>query len=113
MPTEITDKAQFEEKVKKAKKDQLLIFYSDNSDRRRVHRYNLIAKEEADNRGKGKAIEVYAINLSMVTLDIEDIRRYQWNNEVICCVTINEGEVMEKMVNPFEPTLRQMVRNIL
>lgn len=108
---EITDRTEFERKVKNAKKDQLLIFYSDNSDRRRVHRYNLIAKEEAEK--KRKAIEVYAINLNLVTLEPEDVRRYQWNNEAICCTTINEGEVMEKQVNPFEPTLRQMVRNIL
>ena len=97
--------------MKKAKKEQALIFYGKNSDPRFVCRYSLIALEEAYK--KRKPIEVYTINIDKVPLNNSDAEIYHWHNEVICCATLNEGLVMEKQVNPFEPTFRQMVRNIL
>jgi hypothetical protein len=111
MPEDIINQKDFEQKVKKNKIDQLLIFYGDNSDCRLLNRYSIVALSVAQELQK--QIKVYRINLDHVQLSSEDEEEYQSGNRVICCTTINEGVVMEKQVNPFETTLRQMVRNIL
>lgn len=111
MPEEIVSQQDFKKKVKDLIKDQLLIFYGDNSDCRLVNRYSIIALSVAHELQK--PITVYKINLDHVDLSPEDKTTFQVGNCVICCTTINEGILMEKQVDPFETTLRQMVRNIL
>jgi len=58
-------------------------------------------------------IDVFAINIDQLTLKLEDVDIYQMDVEVICCTSVNDGVVMEKLINPFETTLRTMVLNIL
>ena len=111
MAVKITSESDFKTKVKDANKDQLLIFHSNNSNPVSINRYNIVALSTAIK--VNKSIEVFTINLDQVSLDPQDASTYQMGNQAICCTTINDGIVMEKQVNPFETTLRQMVLNIL
>jgi len=111
MIKEIVSKQEFKKLVKEVIEDQLLIFYDNNSDFRLVNRYTIIALSVANELQK--PITLYKINLNNIKLIPEDKEKYQMGNNTICCTTINDGIIMEKQINPFETTLRQMVRNIL
>jgi len=111
MIKEIVSQQEFKKLVKEVAEDQLLIFYDDNSDRRLVNRYKIIALSVANELQR--PITIFQINLNNIQLTAEDKEEYQVGNNTICCTTINDGVLMEKQVNPFETTARQMVRNIL
>ena len=106
---QINSRKDFVDKVKNVKKDQLLIFHGNNSNPARVYHYYIVALRAADER----PIAIYSVNIDRVNLSDGDAAKYMCGKNVICCTTVNDGVVMEKMVNPFEPTLRQMVCNIL
>ena len=106
---QINSAKKFDEKIKKVKKDQLLIFHGNNSNPARVNQYYIVALRAADKR----PIEIYSVNIDSVNLTNGDASKYTDGKNVICCTTVNDGVVMEKMVNPFETTLKQMVHNIL
>lgn len=106
---QINSATDFANKVKKVKKDQLLIFHGNNTNAARVNQYYIVALRAADKR----PIEIYSVNIDSANLSDEDESKYMCGKNVICCTTVNDGVVMEKMINPFESTLRQMVCNIL
>ena len=110
MADTITSKTEFETKIKSEKKDQLLIFHSENSNKIRINRYKIIALETAVENDE--IIEAYTINLDIVNLEEENKEAYQCGNQVICCTTIKKGVVMDKKVNPLDVTLKQMIRDI-
>lgn len=107
----ITSLDEFEQKVKNSDKDQLLIFYSNQSNASRVNGYRIIGLKAAVSAGQ--PIEVYRINIQTCPLSSEDKKKYMIGNQVICCTTINDGTVMEKIVEPLEFTLRHMILAIL
>jgi hypothetical protein len=111
MPIPITTKVDFVNRVKTAAIDQLLIIHGDSSSRSSINRYNVIALAAAGDANK--ALQVCTVNIDALPLDAADAATYQLGPHVICCTTITEGIVMERVINPFEPTLRQMVLNIL
>jgi hypothetical protein len=111
MPIPITTKVDFVNRVKTAAIDQLLIIHGDSSSRSSINRYNVIALAAAGDANK--ALQVCTVNIDALPLDPADAATYQLGPHVICCTTITEGIVMERVINPFEPTLRQMVLNIL
>lgn len=110
---EINTKAAFTEKIKNRERDQLLIFSGNNSQRLSVIQYRRWAMNEARKLDvKSSAYDIYTINIDKVKLSDSDQNAYQLGNSVICCTTINEGEVSERAVAPRQSTLRRMVRNI-
>ena len=111
MPIPIATKADFVNRVKTPAIDQLLIFHGNNSSSSTIKRYNVIALAAAGDANK--ALQVCTVNIDALPLDPADAATYQLGPNVICCTTINDGVVMERVSNPFEPTLRQMVLNIL
>ena len=111
MPIPITTKVDFVNRVKASATDQLLIIHRDSSSRSSINRYNVIALAAAGDANK--ALQVCTVNIDAVPLDPGDAATYQLGPHVICCTTITDGIVMERVINPFEPTLRQMVLNIL
>jgi hypothetical protein len=111
MPIPITTKVDFVNRVKTSAIDQLLIIHGDSSSRSSINRYNVIALAAAGDANK--ALQVCTVNIDALPLDPADAATYQLGPHVICCTTITEGIVMERVINPFEPTLRQMVLNIL
>jgi len=111
MPIPITTKVDFINRVKTSPIDQLLIIHGDSSSRSSINRYNVIALAAAGDANK--ALQVCTVNVDALPLDPADAATYQLGPHVICCTTITDGVVMERVINPFEPTLRQMVLNIL
>jgi hypothetical protein len=111
MPIPITTKADFVTRVKTPAIDQLLILYGNSSSGSTINRYNVIALAAAGDANK--ALQVCTVNIDALPLDPADAVAYQLGPNVICCTTISDGVVMERAINPFEPTVRQMVLNIL
>ena len=107
----ITSPDEFEQKVKNSDKDQLLIFYNNQSNASRVNGYRIVGLKAAVSAGQ--PIEVYRINIQTCQLPRDDKQKYMAENRVICCTTINDGIVMEQIANPLEFTLRHMVIAIL
>lgn len=102
---------EFKEKVKDNEKDQLLIFFSDQSSASRVNEYRIVALRAAVTAGQ--PLDVHRINIDTCQLTASDKKKYMQGNQVICCTTINDGIVMEKIINPLEYTLQHMVLAIL
>lgn len=107
----ITSSAEFEQKIKNSNNDQLLLFYNNQSNASRVNGYRIVGLKAAVSAGH--PIEVYRINIQTCQLSSADKKKYLLGNQVICCTTINDGIVMEKIVDPLEFTLRHMVLAIL
>ena len=105
---QINSRTDFANKIKKVKKDQLLIFHGNNSNFDRMNRYYNVARQVADKR----SIEIYSVNIDSANLSEEDESKYMCGKDVICCTTVNDGVVKEKKVNPRNAKLKQMVSNI-
>jgi hypothetical protein len=111
MPIVITSAVDFGNRVKTPTIDQLVIFHGNNSSAAMINRYNVIALAAAVDAKK--PLQVCTVNIDKLQLSNPDVLAYQLGTDVVCCTTINDGVVMERVINPFETTLRQMVLNIL
>lgn len=110
MPSTPLTSSSFREHVLERAVNQLLVFHAPESPASRIQRYCTIAISTA--AGIGHSLEVFTVDVGRVTLHSDIVSMYQLGRHTITCTTVSEGVVLEKMTDPFDTTLQQMVRNI-
>lgn len=105
MKTELTLKKEFEKKVHNSKDGMLLLFYSDNSPKKRLKNYIKEAEDKC-----GTDYPVFTINIDKVFLSEDDVQKYQEGVVVICCTVLMNDKVRYKELNP---RLMELMDNII